>query len=806
MKGITQEEVSKLTRAMKDKQFQSHMDEYCKEISDRAHRKEYLQYLDQLEAKGEMPEGQVLLRTEPGCCVKTMISFKSGQTQKCFINIVHSDLLQDMSEVQENGGKRMHLPYSLGPPRPERDNKDQNCMTCDFAVSTWTFGQAIQRPQVLKAIVDTAADGLSQQFLKGHEEVKKDWKLLRKVQCKGPGGVPLPMSVKGDILRNRGKHNRPSYRPQKDVVTPSELRQMRVEAKEEEERRRKGQAQEADEDAEEEVVQQERPSAEASVTESTRIRVPSHKLVHSGTYNLTDFMEATHSLTVQAATVPRLLKLVVELPTVKKSGDISLDVTNDNVVVEVDGKFYLDLPLPYEIESENGQAKFDKVKQVLSLDLPVKPKLPDPNRAATFGSVAETSMPKEEGEEAELDGIDDEPEDGLDEEPQASQEGSRALSESPNLELHSAVPEHEEAASPVTLGAENYAEGGAVSSTAGVKPTSATSARGTDMGAPLAEEELPPFEPATAFAGRRPGYAFKLGEQGLGYYRDSRQPRPHRDPTVQAEAAGAAGEGGTDEPGESAPLVEVVSESVEDYVPASASSSSPASRTAKRVASPRPLPQAAVQYLEAISQLTSPLASSEPAGDPLPTDEHPQLSCHQTRQNLVLLVGITSEQKVAAVTVSLASRRFALFFHLRSSAAAPWRRCCLQRALCRAIDPRQWHVEASPDGSGQLLVVLRKVDAGDLWPEVFDESASAELPAAGLLLAEEEAESQQLGAEAGQQKAVVEVDAGAPAAADVASAVTTAAATSAAADVAAKSAALMGMGVILRNRLMYQLL
>ena len=55
--NVTQEEVSKLTRAMKNDQFRSHMDEYCKEISDPAHRKEYLDYLAQLEAKGEMPDG-----------------------------------------------------------------------------------------------------------------------------------------------------------------------------------------------------------------------------------------------------------------------------------------------------------------------------------------------------------------------------------------------------------------------------------------------------------------------------------------------------------------------------------------------------------------------------------------------------------------------------------------------------------------------------------------------------------------------------------------------------------------------------
>merc|ERR1719313_2315639 len=235
MKDISQEEVSKLTRAMKDPTFQSHMDEYAKEISDPAHRREYLQYLDQLEAKGEMPEGQCLLRTEPGCSVKTTIQFKNGQTQKCFINIVYSDQLKDMSEERDStGGKQVQMPYSLGPPRPERDNKDENCMTCDFAVGTWTFGQAIQRPQILKMLVDTASDGLGGQFLKGHEEVKKDIKVMRRIRCRGPGARPLPMSVKAELLKDKGKKNniKQSSAESKSAVTPSELKEMRKAAKE----------------------------------------------------------------------------------------------------------------------------------------------------------------------------------------------------------------------------------------------------------------------------------------------------------------------------------------------------------------------------------------------------------------------------------------------------------------------------------------------------------------------------------------------------------------------------------------------
>lgn len=67
---------------------------------------------------------------------------------------------------------------------PANLRKDEYCMTCDFAVSTGTFQRAAQNSQILKLLIDTASDGLSQQFLKGHEEVSKDYKVMQRMACK----------------------------------------------------------------------------------------------------------------------------------------------------------------------------------------------------------------------------------------------------------------------------------------------------------------------------------------------------------------------------------------------------------------------------------------------------------------------------------------------------------------------------------------------------------------------------------------------------------------------------------------------
>ena len=47
---------------MKTEQFGNLMQDYLNEISDPKNRDEYEQYMDQLEGKGELPEGMELLQ------------------------------------------------------------------------------------------------------------------------------------------------------------------------------------------------------------------------------------------------------------------------------------------------------------------------------------------------------------------------------------------------------------------------------------------------------------------------------------------------------------------------------------------------------------------------------------------------------------------------------------------------------------------------------------------------------------------------------------------------------------------------
>jgi dynein assembly factor 2 len=715
---MTQEDVSKLTKAMKDPQFRGYLDEYCKEISDPGNRKEYLQYLAQLEAKGELPEGQALLRCDPGVCVKTSIRFKNGQVQKCFFNIVHSDRLDDLAlkgSEKGGGGQNVHLPYSLSPPRTERDHKDDYCMVCDMAISTGTFMQSVQNPQILKMLVDIAADGLSSKFLQSHEEVSKDFKLLKKVKCKG--GEPMPMSVKSELLKGSKKPTKPVDTGGFDGVTPSELKQMKDDAKKKKEAAKKKQKDEQGDGAEE---VERKPAAEEKAP--PRIRVPKHRLIHSGTVDLADYMSTSEEKSVgPTSTVPKLLKLIVELPTVKKSSDISLEVTSNNVVIEVPGKYYLDLPLSYEIEDSHGTAKFDKAQQTLTLELPVVPKAPDPNTspfepaplAEDDGGLRDGDASSEEEEapapasqlaeknyfrgakmKEELEQIESEL--AGSEAPAAMDAGTAPApgeEQPPPLAKKNELLELEPCGGSLRFADPQLTSSGEAGAT---EEAAALQSLGAEDDSDMLAEG-PAFIAAEKFEGAKAGYYFGLADQGLGYYRDLRQPTRKR-----AQVAPAAADTRP-----SALIEEVAALSAEQE---------------QELAPARPpLPADLQRYLDATSACTTRVA----AGDREACDVQGELPLDwdQSRQNLSLFISTLPKHRVSDVQLRLAGQVMTVTICTRPEGDSEqlWQRHCIRQKLCGLVDPRQWHAEVV---DGTVTITVRKVDPVGMWTQIVDSTVS----------------------------------------------------------------------------------
>ena len=79
-------------------------------------------------------------------------------------------------------GQNIRLPYSLSPPRVGQEEsgsrKNESCLICDFGISEGSLTHSKQNPEFLRMIVDIASKNMSSNFLKGHEEVKTDFKVL----------------------------------------------------------------------------------------------------------------------------------------------------------------------------------------------------------------------------------------------------------------------------------------------------------------------------------------------------------------------------------------------------------------------------------------------------------------------------------------------------------------------------------------------------------------------------------------------------------------------------------------------------
>lgn len=356
----------------------------------------------------------------------------------------------------------------------------------------------------------------------------------------------------------------------------------------------------------------------------------------------------------------------------------------------------------------------------------------------------------------------------------------------------------------------------------------------------MPEEELPRFTPSDSFAGRRPGYYFGKGEEGLGYYRDPRQRRPARERSADEPSQASAGASGASVPQTQeettgaadggAPLIEEIEDDFA-FVPARSSTQAPPQRA--------PLSPKVQQYVDTSTLLTSRIAASDIEESHV--DTQPSLDCHQTRQNLLLLVGIPGGHEVAGLQLSFVSRRLTITFCTRPSGGNKWCRHHVRRTLCRGVDPRQWHAEAPKPSEGAdstetpLVIVLRKVEQGERWTEVFDTSAAAvaadrepmivpaEIDLADACSANQSSAAHNSAGDSGAGEDAdvtvedsaeldIAVPAGAPASLgpaagkDVAAAAGTAAPWNAsAASAAAQSASVMGQAVLLRTRLMYQL-
>ena len=130
---ISHKELAQFTKAMKDTTFHEMMGDYVNEISDPKHRPEHDQYLREMEERGELPVGTMLIQPIGGFCIKTfakkMVSDHKKQffDQKTFVNVCWHESIDkpERQEVTQPDGRRgtsWSLPYRVSKGKHDQDN------------------------------------------------------------------------------------------------------------------------------------------------------------------------------------------------------------------------------------------------------------------------------------------------------------------------------------------------------------------------------------------------------------------------------------------------------------------------------------------------------------------------------------------------------------------------------------------------------------------------------------------------------------------------------------------------------------
>ena len=126
--------------------------------------------------------------------------------------------------------------------------------------------------------------------------------------------------------------------------------------------------------------------------------------MHSYPVDLSDAWEG-HQGTLEQASLDQLKKKLPDSLTVtifakhvESMKGAQLDINETSLVFGIEGLYYLDLNLKYIVNSEEGNAKFDKAKKTLTIRLPITGLTADSQRVAEqhYSEFRETERKRKE--------------------------------------------------------------------------------------------------------------------------------------------------------------------------------------------------------------------------------------------------------------------------------------------------------------------------------------------------------------------------------------------------------------------------
>lgn len=344
--NLNRDEVERLTDALKDKKFRDLLVEYVEEVKKPESVKLYQDEITQLEK--ERGIDVTFINPVAGYVIKTSVN----GNQKAFINVCANENINKPTSnptVQEGTrGLRWSLPHSLAPPREDVDNKGARCQVYDVVFHPDTLHLAQKNKAFRDMVNKTASEAVEKSF-----DLALDKKNLKfpKLQYKG--------FARAAVVRKPSKEQPPELSPEDQATMDQFYAKLGDYPPQQEQPRSPKKIQKS-------------PKKNKIADEHSAYTVPKYVIKHSRGIEMVEFTEHKHAKINTA--IPKELVVEVNLPLLKASTDIVLDVTEKTLQLhsEKPAKYKLALTLPYRVSHEIGNAKFDKDRKFLVVTLPVK--------------------------------------------------------------------------------------------------------------------------------------------------------------------------------------------------------------------------------------------------------------------------------------------------------------------------------------------------------------------------------------------------------------------------------------------------
>ncbi|XP_014599395.1 PREDICTED: protein kintoun [Polistes canadensis] len=354
---VTREELKNLTECLKKEEFRKLLIEYAEEVTDPENRKIYENEITQLEK--ERGVDVTFVNPQPGYVIKTSVN---GE-KKCFLNISKSDIVARPTShpSYEDGhrGLQWSIPYTLIPPRDDLDKKNVRCLVFDVVFHPDTIYLASKNSRFRDIVNNTAIDGVESNF-----KVQLDRKNLKfpKMNFKG---ISHP-----SVIRKQSKEP-----PKQSLDTNPEIYQKLMSSYDENrEQQQFKYREEKPKRAPPETIYYKNKESKLE-TENGEYVTPKFLIKHQTDVDMEDFVDSRDGK--MYATIPKKLVIIIDLPLLGKATDAVLDIQERSLYLksETPAKYFLHLPLPYSIDEDHGNAKFDSKYKKLTVVLPVIRKL-----------------------------------------------------------------------------------------------------------------------------------------------------------------------------------------------------------------------------------------------------------------------------------------------------------------------------------------------------------------------------------------------------------------------------------------------